>query len=47
MIEYPKIYGPYKRHVEGPDRHKLELGKWTRYEFQMKVKSCDFYEEAV
>src|SRR5699024_469734 len=29
MREYPKIYGPYKRHTEGPDRNKLIEGEWT------------------
>lgn len=29
MREYPKIYGPYKRHTEGPNRNKLIVGEWT------------------
>jgi hypothetical protein len=29
MQEYPKIYGPYKRHTEGPNRNKLIEGEWT------------------
>ncbi len=29
MREYPKIYGPYKRHTEGPDRNKLIEGEWA------------------
>jgi len=33
MIEYPKIYGPYKRHVDGPDKNKLIIGEWTLPEF--------------
>lgn len=32
MREYPKIYGPYNRHVEGPDRNKLIEGSWSRPE---------------
>ncbi len=32
--EYPKIYGPYKRHTEGPDRNKLIIGEWTKPEFR-------------
>jgi hypothetical protein len=33
MIEYPKVYGPYKRHTEGPERNKLIIGEWYRPEF--------------
>lgn len=33
MREYPKIYGPYRRHTEGPHRNKLIPGEWTRPEF--------------
>lgn len=29
MREYPKIYGPYRRHTEGPDRNKLIEGDWS------------------
>jgi hypothetical protein len=32
MREYPKIYGPYARHVDGPDRNKLIEGQWSRPE---------------
>lgn len=32
MREYPKIYGPYLRHTEGPDRNKLIEGAWSRPE---------------
>lgn len=32
MKEYPKIYGPYARHVEGPLRNKLIEGSWSRPE---------------
>lgn len=31
--QYHKIYGPYKRHVDGPDRGKLIIGEWTKPEF--------------
>lgn len=34
MREYPKIYGPYRRHTEGPHRNKLIPGQWTRPEFE-------------
>lgn len=32
MREYPKIYGPYLRHTEGPNRNKLIEGEWSRPE---------------
>lgn len=32
MREYPKIYGPYNRHTEGPLRNKLIEGSWSRPE---------------
>ena len=32
MREYPKIYGPYNRHTEGPLRNKLIEGQWSRPE---------------
>jgi hypothetical protein len=31
--EYPKIYGPFKRHTEGPNRNQLIWGDWTMPEF--------------
>lgn len=35
MIEYPKIYGPYKRCTDkGPDRNKLITGNWSTPEFE-------------
>jgi len=35
MIKYPKIYPPYKRHLEGPDRNKLDIGNWFCPEFEI------------
>jgi hypothetical protein len=32
MREYPKIYGPYNRYTEGPNRNKLIEGQWSRPE---------------
>lgn len=32
MREYPKIYGPYNRHTEGPLRNKVIEGSWARSE---------------
>lgn len=34
MLEYPKIPGPYKRHVSGPERNKLIEGIWTAPELR-------------
>lgn len=34
MDEYPKIYGPYKRATEGPDRNKVIPGQWSLPEFE-------------
>lgn len=31
---YPKIEGPYRRHLEGPRRNKVAEGEWTRPEFE-------------
>lgn len=35
FCEYPKIYGPYKRHVSGPYRNKLIIGDWSNSVFQI------------
>jgi hypothetical protein len=32
--EYPKIPGPYRRHIEGPNRNQLIEGYWTSPELQ-------------
>lgn len=34
MIVYPKIPGPFKRHVEGPDRNKLIPWDWATPELE-------------
>lgn len=34
MIEYHKIYGPFKRETEGPNRNKVIIGDWTKPEFE-------------
>lgn len=28
MATYPKLYGPYKRYIEGPNKNKLIIGEW-------------------
>lgn len=33
--QYHKIYGPYTRYVDGPDRGKLIIGEWKRPEFEL------------
>lgn len=47
MIEYPKIYGPYKRHTEGPDRNKLILGTWTSPELECLQHAEWYFTEKV
>lgn len=32
---YPKIDSPYKRHIDGPDRNRLDPGNWFRPEFEL------------
>lgn len=32
---YPKIESPFKRHTEGPERNRLDLGAWSRPEFEL------------
>lgn len=32
---YPKITGPFKRHTEGDLRNKLDIGNWSRPEFEL------------
>ncbi len=32
--EYHKIYGPFQRHTDGPQRNKLIPWEWTRPEFE-------------
>ncbi len=33
--EYHKIWGPYARHISGPDRGKFIAGDWARPEFEV------------
>lgn len=32
--EYGKIYSPFVRHIDGPDKHKFDWGNWSRPEFE-------------
>jgi len=41
MIEYPKIYGPFKRFVDGPNRNKVDPNRWYSPEFEY-IRNCDF-----
>lgn len=47
MIEYPKIYGPFKRHTEGPQRNQLILGDWTSPEAEFLQLSNWLWTEKV
>lgn len=38
---YPKIEPPYKRHIDGPDRNKIDVGNWYRPEFEV-LKDLDW-----
>lgn len=31
--EYPKIYSPFVRHIDGPDKNKFDFNTWFRPEF--------------
>lgn len=47
MREYPKIYGPYKRHAEGPDKNKLIEGEWTSPTFDYLQDTTWLFTEKV
>lgn len=47
MEEYPKIYGPYKRATEGPNRNKVIFGEWSRPEFEYLSNSWWLWTEKV
>ena len=47
MIEYPKIYGPYLRHTEGPLRNQLKVGAWARPEFEYLASTRWLWTEKV
>jgi hypothetical protein len=44
---YPKIYGPYKRATEGPDRNKVIPGAWSRPEFETLAQTPWTWTEKV
>lgn len=47
MREYPKIYGPYARHTDGPNRNKLITGQWSRPEFAYLAGNDWYFTEKV
>lgn len=47
MDEYPKIYGPYKRATEGPNRNKVIFGDWSRPEFEYLSNNAWVWTEKV
>jgi hypothetical protein len=47
MREYPKIYGPFKRHTEGPDKNKLIDGEWTSPTFEYLQDTTWLFTEKV
>jgi hypothetical protein len=38
---FPKIYGPFKRFTDGPDRNKIDRSRWYSPDFEV-VKDCNF-----
>ena len=32
---YPKIESPFRRHIDGPDKNRLDVGAWSRPEFAL------------
>lgn len=34
-MKYPKIPAPYMRHIDGPDKNKLDMTSWFRPEFKI------------
>jgi hypothetical protein len=47
MIEYPKIYGPYNRYVDGLNRNKLIEGDWSSDELRALQSSTWQFTEKV
>lgn len=44
--EFPKIYSPYKRHVDGPNKNKLDRTRWFTPEFEtLQNLTWDFSEK--
>lgn len=44
---YPKIYGPYNRATEGPDKNKIIYGDWTNDEFRCLSEALWFWTEKI
>lgn len=34
-MKYPKIPSPFMRHIDGPNKNKLDMGNWFRPEFKI------------
>jgi hypothetical protein len=34
LQQYHKIYGPFTRETEGPNRNKIQIGSWSKPEFE-------------
>jgi hypothetical protein len=47
MMEYPKIYGPYKRHTEGELRNQLIEGAWVRDEYGLLADNHWYWFEKI
>ncbi len=47
MIEYPKIPGPFKRHVAGPEKNKVIPWEWASPELEYLSDNQWFFTEKV
>lgn len=47
IIEYPKIPGPFKREVSGPNKNKLIPWSWTSPELEFLADTMWFFTEKV
>ena len=47
MREYHKIYGPFTRETEGPNRNKVKIGFWSKPEFQYLQDNVWIFTEKI
>jgi len=45
--EYHKIYGPFTRETEGPNRNKVKIGFWSKPEFQYLQDNVWIFTEKI
>lgn len=44
---YPKIYGPFKRHTEGPKKNQLDFDRWSSESFEVLQGVPWFFSEKI